>query len=906
MARSGDALGYYYEEGYIDEDYIRYEPYIEEGYITDDYFLGEGAVLEANANLSSAVTISVDATRIQEGAADLDVVAAQTSTIGKLQSGEAHFTGAFVPVISAVVKINSTAILNTFTSISATVSPIRDNDAALNNIVNLSLQGAKFAGFESTQAAAFTQTSAPSRTRDYGADLVSSASISVNPTTSTDVTASLDSAFQQTADAQVVRFIEAEASLASEFAQTASAIEYQAKTLPFGRPNPFVGYMYNGLTNTWTQDNNVYNYQTSQKTNGSYGIEFDESQSSSVYEYPALASQSSTINIGANEDFLLHTYVAKNDTSTDTQNRCLISFGNGFNTISEISDRPNHADLDGIVNIGLERISSSVSYLYGRVRKNDGSYIELTTTNQFTSGRIGIRRSGNTIQLISGATVLDSATYSGALYSGGNQITLYPGEKASSVVDPAFDLTVMKVGDAGPTNLFYVDDEGSDEYTVVYADFEQTLDDDTALTLDGAATLNAEFTQTALIGAKFDSQALVASLGTMTVDANVVADADANITAQASISTQGGFLKDFSTDFDSIATQISVVNKIGNTLVALDNNFTFSADVNEIVQLASNLNSAFTASADVNATFVDSADFAVSSEVTVDASGGFIGLPAQTLAFTSTLASTGERIRFIELDAQAGEFAQTTTANVTRDGVLDAHTAFTQADTDYIRYRDSSADFGALFTPSIEAVAKINSTAILDTRATMTVDAVVIASGGILLSSAATQTAVAVKTTDSTATFASEFAQATQGTSNITGESSVNISFTISVDAVKITELDTEFTSIASVQTATLSAIRGVSSALNTNFAQTATVERFRQGASALNSTFAKTANAGILTDITLDLGALFTPSIDYRIIHVDQYVYTIPSEIRLHTIERESRSFTITEETRTYSIPGD
>ena len=83
MARTGDDLGYYYVEGYIDEDYIRYEPYIESGYITDDYFQGEGAVVELDAQ-----TMAVSTT--------------QTVAVGRIRQGSINIAGAMSASIFAV------------------------------------------------------------------------------------------------------------------------------------------------------------------------------------------------------------------------------------------------------------------------------------------------------------------------------------------------------------------------------------------------------------------------------------------------------------------------------------------------------------------------------------------------------------------------------------------------------------------------------------------------------------------------------------------------------------------------------------------------------------------------------------------------------------------------------------
>ena len=862
--------------------------YIQEGYFELPVVEMEALTLSVNASVNAV------ATRVKSTTVELDLVATQTVVIGKLQNAEADFGALFTPNFVAVARKNSTAILHCVSDLDATVSPIRDNDATLNNIVNLSLQGAKFAGFESIQSSAFTYTTAPDRLRDYGAVFVSTASITANATSNKDVSVSLDSAFTQTAQGDRVRYIEAEADLSSAFTQNASAIKYQLKTKNFDRPLNF------------TSSNEIaYSFDEAYGTK-SLTLQTTGSSFASTDETTSLA-------VPANEEWVVEFWIKIRSTPTISQKPVVVSYGNvaedDFDALSG-----NETDMGWAVGFDENRRIYATVYDSNGTRQIIAPGSEDDQIPLLTWTHVILRRRflGGTTYIYE--TLINENFVSSKSVSNGVQ-TPTSGNRTLNLIN--------NYSTAGGNDDVQIDElhiqrgtdvhNGYDQQPLGYYDttvglwhFEDTLNDDTGVILDASATLNAEFTQTAIVGATFDSTTLVVSAGTITIDANVVASGDASLTAQSSISTQGGFLKDASTAFESIATQISVINKIGNTLVALDNNFSLSADVNEIAQLASDLASAFTQLSDVNLIAKGEAEFDAQADIAADVSGGFIGLTPMTLSAEFTQSTDNIRVRFADLDAQAGAFTQSVTAQKITDITSSPQGVFTQT-AEAKRIRDAEANFGALFTPSIDAVAKINSTAILHSVASLSIDANVTTGSVIDITSVATQTTDPVITADAVADFDSAFfILLANGTVNVTGQANLNSVATATIEPVKITELETEFNGIATIQTVEPSVTRGFNSQLNTNFDTTVNVERFRQGVSSLQSAFTKTVNAGKLVDVVIDLGALFTPSIDYRIIHVDQYVYTIPPEIRSYSISGESRSFTIHEETRTYSIIGD
>lgn len=153
MAQTGDELGYYYEEDYIEAGYIRYEPYIEDDYITANYFQEEGAVLEASATLLSAFN------------------AFNIATAGVIKSSGAVLTGVFTPSVLAVASRNSSIDMAAQTGFAANNQRTRSSDVTLDNIVNLSLQAARIRDNAMALAAEFAATSIVSRTRATSSSL---------------------------------------------------------------------------------------------------------------------------------------------------------------------------------------------------------------------------------------------------------------------------------------------------------------------------------------------------------------------------------------------------------------------------------------------------------------------------------------------------------------------------------------------------------------------------------------------------------------------------------------------------------------------------------------------------------------------------------------------------------------
>lgn len=921
---------FYFESDYIADDYFGYVAeaeislsgafsptftvavaddtgYFIPEYIETDYFAL--AVTEADATLSSQATISVDATRIHQGDSNLSSAGTISTTGLRIKQLEADFGALFTPSFSAVGRLNSTAILDSSATLTATVSPIRDNDSTLNNIVNLSLQGVKTADHASAFSSAFTQTANDTYTRGIEANLNTSSTLlavtgilSIGGSDFTENTHSVTT----TLTATVGKLQSASTSISAVATQSTNAIEYVTKTLNFSRPNNFVAYQYSGFTNSWSTNTGSSQFVSAPSPSAYYGSYAVEPLNNPlVYLGSALAATTSNITMGS-QDFYINMYFRQNDTNVDTFNDTVFaSFGSGFNSIVDSGAATpilKYPNADGKINIGLSRVDNTFSQLTAWIQKSDGTYLELRDTQSLTTltGNVTLRRNGNDFELYRGNTLADSATYTGSLVGGTyNQFTLYPTEFETN--EPTFDRVVFKVGTAGvagtPSSITNDDD------TVLYHQFEQTLNDETGLTLTGAASLDSAFSLSFLGGGIFEFATLQASAGTLTCNANAIFDHTSSQDSAASLSVETGFLVDFSADFDAFNSQVTAINKIGNTLVALDNAFTLAADVNEIVQLQASLSAAFTQNIDESFILNYSADLSSAASLSVDISGGFIGLAEQTMSSAFTQTVDGLRIRPGDVDLDSA-FTQSTTATKTVDISLTLNSQFTQS-TDAQRFRDVEADFDA-FNTQLTAINKIGQGLMgFDGIFSFSIDPIIIAQGGLAFASRATISADVGVIKQGQSTQSSAVTVVANATSSQDARADLDSAFTISTDANQIKGVEADLDS-AVTQTVDVNRIRDFDIDLSGAFTPSITVEAFTDFEADLSATFTQSTNAGKQVDAVINFGALFTPSIDYRIIHVDQYVYTVPAETRTFTIHSESRSYTVPQETRTYTIQGD
>jgi hypothetical protein len=187
-------------------------------------------------------------------------------------------------------------------------------------------------------------------------------------------------------------------------------------------------------------------------------------------------------------------------------------------------------------------------------------------------------------------------------------------------------------------------------------------------------------------------------------------------------------------------------------------------------------------------------------------------------------------------------------------------------------------------------------------QSTLTAAVNVTAYGLIDLVNTSAVTAVAVKTTTTTAVIDTRFTQIAEGTTNITGEVQAGSTTALSAEYGVSYSMaaDIESTSTVSV---TASVLRGFAVLEQSSGTLTTTPNRIRSASAAI---------AGITIELVLGtkvisaratLSASSTLTAEGRDIDLAKYVYIIPLENRTWTIAEENRTRAIKEETRTYII---
>lgn len=898
MARTGDSLGYYYEEGYIDEGYIRYEPYIEDGYITDDYFQGEGVVLEGAATLSVSVTVEAN--------------------VGKITQGNVILSGVFSPSI----QINATRAgdidLYSFVSFDSTASRIRDNDVALSNLVNLSLQAAKTTDTSSDLFSAFAQTSTASRTRDYDSSLAVSADISSTPTrikqleasitgafttnvfavaslngstdfavqaTSTiignavrDANATLASAFSVSAD--VERPVEFASTMSAAATLTATPIEYIGKTYNYNRPHDFVTF-----AGTSSRDTSIYKWGSSSVKLGAGG------SSGSGTWYTDSSNPVPVIDSNTDFAFELYYYIDSDD---------IISTGSA-----------NIFEIGGILRIPQSYTAELEPTI--TLEKSDSSNItfsaggDITFNNQWN--HIAIKRTNGIITAyVNGSQFGNSASYSGQIGYGdatpgiaNGQIVIQDNPGISAIRFDSISLIVNDDTIYGPSNP----PVNSYDNTVFYYPFEAdgfTYNQDylgitleASATLSGAASFSVTATETQSAEAILSTTAsLSATIGkinsaTATVDAQAaltgtatrIKPLAATITALYSTLIAAGRVSDFFIDCESVVSLNTDVNKIASANSSLAASVTLNADVARIRDTAASTTSAFT----------------ISAEATE-----YQGIPSTTLSSVATISADPTKIHPGNA-ALSSQFSLSASGDKTVAFIVDA-AAQTTVDATALRIKQLAASISALYS-TLTAAAKVGDFLVaMDNTTALTVDAVKYAENetDFVVSTAFEVDALAFK--PSSATLTSAFTQTTNAIKAVEAQATISAAASFSIQA-NITakadiELDANF-----AQTSNVNVITDTSSNNVVTASANITGNAVRDADAAFATAFTLTANGGALYQGQASIDSALSFSVDFRILHLQQYVYVVPRETRTFTIDSENRSHSIHKETRIYTIRG-
>ena len=864
--------------------------YIEEGYIS--------AISEVAANLTTNATVSCDATRIQQGDSLLVISNVLEAQPGKLHEADADFGALFTPSIVVFATKTGDVLIQPTLDLLATASPIRNNDATLENIVNLSLQNDRY---RLTTAAFSTSTS-----------------LAITPTVTRNTDAQLASQFSQ----QTLLTSNFEAQLSSETALSANPISY---TITYPAPRP-IDWRKQGYINSQWQDLPVSGYidpisfDSTNKQYGTHSIKMLDG-------YPKYIVTSNEMPDGplaeANQafDISFWIYISPNSqrgTYTNDTNFSDVDVYLSMGT--KQSDSGYDTTDDMLLQIGAigDFNFSGVDNPFARIRKADGTYLTLTNSSvQITQGtwhyiRLYRTSSGFVALFLDGANVASAFGFTDELYSfdstasrsyvqlhnhinssGFNRFTCYDTvlyEKGRILSNQSGFVTTSE-----PTNT---------SYTQIIGNFNNNLLDDVGASwlIDGVSNISATTNLSVIGGTTFDATTINLGEFTLGADANVIKGADASLATQASLTSSVGFVKEFVPQLDSIATQISVINKIGNTLVDSVIESQIAIDAAKTAVSASDMS--ITATASIQAVLEANTSADLNTAIDVYASAGpYLYDQSASVNIASTLAATPSRTRPFESSADANTLVDAT-ATKTVD-VESSINSVSDTSATGLRIQTSNIELDSIAT-QLSAAAKIGDFLIdAHSEFAITVDAVKRIGNVIAIDTIVDVAAEGVATRDASADTNIVSAFSADGTSNITAQGNFSTAITVGATGQTITDTVVE---INSAMSAVVVARGNLVGEILADIASTVSTSADRTRSTSASAD--TTASVVVVGSKLLDTGANATLQTALvadgnLIVLLEELTYVIPREDREYTILAETREFAIDRENREYTILG-
>lgn len=873
---------------------------ITSGYYIPDYietgYFAEGTTHEASASLDIAATISADGAILAENSIVLNVQATTTTDNERIRETNIAISGAMTASVSAVVNLVGDIGLISSISMTTDADRTRDNDIALSNIVNLSLQAAITADAASTLSTATTLTTTAAVTRAIDSSLAAVATISALPSADANGEAYVNSAFTLSADAEKFRFVELEATQLPMYVDcVATAIEYIQRE----SPRPLVPtyestFLINGT------------YSTAVKKFGTYAAIFGSSNQHR-YEY---TTDADIAFIDNNNEWVCEFFYWYN------------AVGTRFDAVFVLDDENNTN-----INDSVFRISSSNTYdMFVVADEDDGTSRSILTNsnnNYFSAD-----------QTWHHLLILWSPTNGFKVYRDGSQIGSLAAFNLRTVTDPRIsigswdpespdtetmifdELRILKgpnaISNSGytfsnssqtvPTSAF----TGTSDTQLLLHFENNSNDDDTnyvkpAIDWYGDADITTAFTVSADVGLIADITSLEAGTFSVSVDANVIKDISAALTTQATTSATTGFLKDFVPDLDAVATQISVINKIGNTLVDVPMSTTISVEAVKTTDVDSAMSTSATTSITTDDSLTRDVDSAFTTNVTFIVDADEVVQLASALDSAFSLSADVNEITQLA-SALDSAFTQTTNGIINVEAEADIATSVTLV-ADNVRVRYADATFNA-FAATLTSGSKIGDYLIdIPMSASLTVDANVKTGNVIGIDSAATISADLDRYRLSSANLDSAFIQVTDGIISVDAASAIDATTTTSVDAVKTVDVEIAITGAMSFATTAKANRAGeIDVEMSATLAADAVVTR--GSVIELNTVATVTAQQTTIRESSADFAISATVEFDGKIITLlEELEYVIPSETREFAIRSETREYAIEQETREYTV---
>lgn len=238
---------YFEQDGYFESKYFVYtadavidlSPYVTDTYYANDYFQYTGILSSltaeltelvgqdvfADAYLTSAATISINAGVIFSAGSTMSVEFAQTASISHIEGADLFaFSEAQIAVQVDRLRDNNIETSTAF-SVSAEVARIRNIDSEEQALFTAIINGLRSRDFNSETQAAFSFAAELDIVKEYQSSLESTTSISVDADVVRDLSAALDSQSQLSADVGVIKPADADLNSETTVSATISHIE---------------------------------------------------------------------------------------------------------------------------------------------------------------------------------------------------------------------------------------------------------------------------------------------------------------------------------------------------------------------------------------------------------------------------------------------------------------------------------------------------------------------------------------------------------------------------------------------------------------------------------------------------------------------------------------------------------
>lgn len=836
-------------------------------------------------NVSSSATISSTPYRIIQAGADIDSVMASTLTVTVFKNHDAAMDSAFTQSADINFTSDTSGLLEYFADLDAQAARTRGIDAGLNSSF-----------FTSDSSGSLSNDIDASVTVDAASILTASSSLSIS----------------------VVTVELAEADITAEFNLDVHYIAWRSK---------WYDHDYRPL-NIDTSD--FADYDSSIKKHGTHSLRLKRAGSGFAATEEIKNYLSLYLEIAADEEFVAETWVyyntAASSWTTSAGSPILFNVGQqgtafGIHDLEEIvassnNDSPNGTLLFavGLTDIYVPALNKRMAYPQAKfiVEPTSGlgysvetltssSYIEENAWNHIALSR----NSSGSMRLHVNNNITATANQSGRSLTVSSQRIGFKNNFYSTNLQDVewvwFDSFTFRIGDS--TLSTYNGYPRGTEDTIVLYSFDNTGNDDLGLDLFGSATLSSStsFSATAqkLISTNANLQSVIRIFPTV----SKIVDVDANLDATGSQLAVIGKLGSFFVNAD-VAANISTDAARFRTVDAdLSNVVSATIDAGKTTDTSANITGAFTPTVTANVTRNDEVD----------------------LATTTAITATPTRVR-------SGESNIDTAVSITANGFsiidinADIASTFTQADTDYIRYRDADIDLDATGSQLV-AIAKtagffVNADISANLSATGVVKTGTVID--VLLSTDLSADVDNLKGFDSNLN--SVFEATATGVLVTGADAAITSAFITSTDAARTRGIETDFDSIAT-QLSVIGKIMPYTAGLDSAFAMTATpvkttdvdadiefaatitplITRAKPLAADLTSTTALTGTLNKTTTFSSNITgtATLTATGAIKVFNLEQYYYTIPAETRSHTIAGETRSHSIARETRTYTLEG-